>query len=212
MRGSGRLLWRLFDPMLIYVMRRMEHLRQNDPAQAVTDLARPFGIYGKGVRLLTSSSITNYGNQSDLVIGDFSCISGQLSINRAGGKLKVGKYCFVGENSRIWSINNIKICDYVLISHMVDIHDNDSHPMNDYERRRHPVSLFEMNSPIDWTNVRTAPVVLEDDVWIGFKASVLKGVTIGRGAVVAAGAVVTKDVPPFALVAGNPARVVRTLD
>ena len=56
---------------------------------------------------------------------------------------------------------------------------------------------------------RGAPVVIGDRVWIAYRAVVLPGVTIGEGAVVAAGAVVTKDVPPFSVVAGNPARVVR---
>ena len=58
---------------------------------------------------------------------------------------------------------------------------------------------------------RADQVVIEDDAWIGFKSSVLKGVTIGRGAIIAAGSVVTKDVPPFTLVAGNPAKVIREL-
>jgi len=60
----------------------------------------------------------------------------------------------------------------------------------------------------------TKPIVIEDYAWIGVRASLLAGVTIGKGAVVAAGAVVTKDVPPFAIVAGVPARVIghRTLD
>ena len=56
------------------------------------------------------------------------------------------------------------------------------------------------------------PVTIEDNVWIGFGAVILPGVTIGRGAVVAARCVVDVDVPPYALVAGSPARVVRTLD
>jgi serine acetyltransferase len=59
--------------------------------------------------------------------------------------------------------------------------------------------------------IRTAPVVIEDDVWLGTNAVVLPGVRVGRGAVVGAGAVVTRDVAPFAVVAGVPARVVRTL-
>lgn len=52
-------------------------------------------------------------------------------------------------------------------------------------------------------------VVIEDDVWVGARAMILRGVTVGRGSVVAAGAVVTKSVPPYAIVAGNPARIVR---
>jgi acetyltransferase-like isoleucine patch superfamily enzyme len=59
--------------------------------------------------------------------------------------------------------------------------------------------------------VVTAPVVIEDDVWLGTNAVVLPGVTVGRGSIVGAGAVVTADVPPFSVVAGVPARVIRTL-
>jgi maltose O-acetyltransferase len=59
--------------------------------------------------------------------------------------------------------------------------------------------------------VKTAPVVIEDDVWLGTNAVVLPGVRVGRGAVVGAGAVVTRDVPPFSVVAGVPAHVIRTL-
>ena len=59
--------------------------------------------------------------------------------------------------------------------------------------------------------VKIAPVRIGDKAWIGFNAIILKGVTVGEGAIVAAGAVVTKDVPPYTIVAGNPARVIRTL-
>jgi maltose O-acetyltransferase len=56
-------------------------------------------------------------------------------------------------------------------------------------------------------NTKSAPVVIEDDVWIGFNAIILKGVRVGRGAVVGAGSVITKDVDPFTVVVGNPQRV-----
>ncbi|MCO6476121.1 MAG: hypothetical protein J5I94_05830 [Phaeodactylibacter sp.] len=58
---------------------------------------------------------------------------------------------------------------------------------------------------------RSAPIIIEDDVWLGARSIVLKGVTIGRGAVVAAGAVATRDVPPYTMVGGVPAKVIRRL-
>ena len=61
------------------------------------------------------------------------------------------------------------------------------------------------------SHVNSAPIRIEDKVWIGMDALILKGVTIGEGSVVAARSVVTKDVPPYSLVAGNPARVVKSL-
>nr|WP_325058528.1 DapH/DapD/GlmU-related protein [Sphingomonas sp. EC-HK361] len=63
----------------------------------------------------------------------------------------------------------------------------------------------------DWSAVKIAPVRIDDKAWIGFNAIILKGVTIGEGAIVAAGAVVTKDVAPYTIVGGNPAVVLRTL-
>ncbi|WP_229711318.1 acyltransferase [Pectinatus frisingensis] len=62
-----------------------------------------------------------------------------------------------------------------------------------------------------WDDVKTSPIKICDKVWIGFDAVVLKGVTIGEGAVIAAKAVVTHDVPPYVVVAGNPAVVVKRL-
>lgn len=61
----------------------------------------------------------------------------------------------------------------------------------------------------DNESITRGPIVLEDDVWLGFRCTVMSGVTIGRGAVVAAGAVVTKDVPPYAIVGGVPAKVIK---
>ena len=63
----------------------------------------------------------------------------------------------------------------------------------------------------DWRNVNSRPIVIKDDVWIGMNVIILKGVTIGEGAIVGAGSVVTKDVPAWTVVAGNPAKVVKHL-
>ena len=62
-----------------------------------------------------------------------------------------------------------------------------------------------------WEKIAHAPVVVSDRAWIGFNVSILKGVTIGRGAVIGACSVVTQDIPPYSLAVGNPARVIRTL-
>src|SRR5262249_49063058 len=124
----------------------------------------------------------------------------------------IGHHCFVGEGSQIWAFKRIDIGNYVLISHLVDIHDGDTHPLDAELRRQHCIDLFERKHATDYASVPAVPVVIEDDVWIGFKSTILKGVTIGKGAVVGAGSVVTKNVPAYTLVAGNPARVLGRLD
>ena len=60
-------------------------------------------------------------------------------------------------------------------------------------------------------DLAAAPIVIEDNVWIGKRAAILKGVHIGKGSIIGLGAIVTKDVPPYCIVAGNPARIVKTL-
>jgi len=64
----------------------------------------------------------------------------------------------------------------------------------------------------DWSNVISKEIIIKDKAWIGFNVIILKGVTIGEGAIVASGSVVTKDVPDFTLVGGNPARIIKSVE
>ena len=72
-------------------------------------------------------------------------------------------------------------------------------------------SSGDMLKDFNWNIVKTKPIVIEDDVWVGFNSIILKGVTIGKGSIVAAGSVVSKDVEPFTVVAGNPALVIKKM-
>lgn len=137
---------------------------------------------GKGVQLTaTSESRTGEKFTPEIVIGD---------------NVEIGDY------SHITAINRIHFGNNVLLGKNVLITDN-SHGRTDMEevdvapQYRHLVSK--------------GPVIIGDNVWIGEKASILPGVTIGKGAVIAGSAVVTKDVPPYAIVGGNPARIIRIL-
>jgi acetyltransferase-like isoleucine patch superfamily enzyme len=95
----------------------------------------------------------------------------------------------------------------VVISYHVTIADCDFHPLDRAARRRDALANAHGGDPSLRPPLVARPVVIEDDAWIGIGAIVLKGVRIGRGARVAAGAVVTRDVPEGATVAGNPARL-----
>ena len=158
------------------------------------------------------SEIANLlGVPANISVGEHSHVRGQLLLFWESGEIRIGEWSYIGHGSRIWSRASVRIGNYVLISHLVDIHDTDGHPLDWQQRREDIRKVLGGVEPKMERNIGTRPVVIEDDVWIGAKAIVLKGVTIGRGAVVAAGAVVTKDVPPFTLVAGNPAQVTRQL-
>jgi acetyltransferase-like isoleucine patch superfamily enzyme len=90
----------------------------------------------------------------------------------------------------------IIIGDRVIIGANSTIIDTDFHPLQGDNRRTHP------------QEAATAPVIIEDDVFIGMNCLILKGITLGKGCVVGAGSVVTRDVPPEMIVGGNPAKVI----
>jgi len=104
----------------------------------------------------------------------------------------------------------VQIGNRVLISHSVNIHDTNSHSLSAQSRHRHFLDIFVDRASGGLDDIGSRPIIIEDDAWVGFGAAILKGVTIGRGAIVSACSVVTKDVPPFTIVAGNPARQIGT--
>ena len=204
------LVWSLLDRVLLKVNSRLNHLERMYPKDH-SERWKGSAEFDATVLFNACTELTNKGRPEALKIGSYSCIQGNLRVVAPGGRLRVGHHCFVGAGSNIWAQTSIVIGNYVLISHLVDVHDSDSHSLKAHIRRWDPINIFEKNITINWNEVKSEPVQIEDDVWIGFKSSILKGVTIGQGAIVAAGSIVTKDVPPYTLVAGNPARIVRDL-
>jgi acetyltransferase-like isoleucine patch superfamily enzyme len=204
--------WRVVDPLLLRVRSRLEHLEQVYPSNRFCQDWHKSARFDETVKFYPGSVLVNHSSPDDLQIGSYCGVMGQLVIVAPRGELKLGHHCSVGWGTRIWAQTRIEIGNYVLIAHLVDIHDSNAHSLDPILRRNDPVSVFEENTPMDFTDVPSKPVRIEDDVWIGFKSSIMKGVTVGRGSVIAAGSMVTKDVPPYTLVAGNPARVVRELE
>jgi acetyltransferase-like isoleucine patch superfamily enzyme len=113
----------------------------------------------------------------------------RLRLNDEGALIEIGDGTFLNHRTEVIAHERVSIGRRCLVAWDVQILDSDSHHLGD--------------APV------TEPISIGDDVWIGCRATVLKGVTIGAGAVVAAGSVVTRDVPPAALVGGNPAKVLR---
>ena len=151
------------------------------------------GLLGLGPRwpgLRYLPSACSLGEGARLVVrGAFFCYTGfHVAVNR-GAVLTLGSG-YANNNVTIDCHEAITLGEDVVISKGVTLRDSDNHSLEGAE-------------------ARSAPIVIEDHVWIGLHATVLKGVRIGAGAVVAAGAVVTRDVPARALVGGVPARVIR---
>lgn len=113
-----------------------------------------------------------------------------------GADIRVGRNVFINQNCTIYDLGGVEIGDDVLIGPNVSIITT-GHPLEPSRRR---------------DGVTAAPIVIERNVWIAAGATIIGGVTVGENSVVAAGAVVTKDVPPNRLVAGVPAKVIRSLE
>jgi acetyltransferase-like isoleucine patch superfamily enzyme len=150
-------------------------------------------------------------NPEKIFVGMGTHVRGMLHIFRYGGEIKIGCNCYIGDHSRIWSGEKVTIGNYVQISHNVNIIDTTAHEFDANERAERYIELVN-NGPWEKKgNVLTSPIIIGDYAWVSFNASILRGVSIGEGAIVGACSVVTKDVPPYTLVAGNPARVIKTL-
>ena len=125
----------------------------------------------------------------------------------ANGLIEIGDFCYLTNASLVCS-SRITIGSYVMIAGGVTIADSDFHPMGAAARLADTVALSPIGDRTRRPAIDARPVVIEDDVWIGYNATILKGVRVGAGAVIAPGALVGRDVPAGAHVAGNPAQIV----
>jgi len=149
--------------------------------------------------------------------GDDCILCNQNIFESDQGRIDIGDRVFISANTKLISRSLIKIGNDVLISWGCTIYDHDAHSF-DYRNRiadhQNHLLGWEADNLLldkDWTDVKSKPITIEDHVWLGFDVVVLKGVTIGEGAIVGARSVVTSDVPPWTIVAGCPARVVKEI-
>jgi len=166
---------------------------------------------GEDSKLYQDAKVCNFLlDSSKIKIGKSTHIRGELLVFAHGGEIVIGDECYVGEDTRIWSGKSIVIGNRVLISHGVNIFDGQTHSLSAKARNKHFRTIISSGHPTE-INLGELPVIIEDDAWISCMSIILRGVHIGRGAVVAAGSVVTKDVPAWSIVAGNPARILKMI-
>lgn len=156
-------------------------------------------------------------NRVYLSIGANSIVAGNFVFESEEGKISIGSHSYIGGGTYI-SRSSIEIGDNVTIAWGGTVYDHDSHSLDHIMRRKDIDKELEcvrsgknMIQTKEWNCVKSAPIKICNDAWIGMFVTILKGVTIGEGAVVGACSVVTKDVPAWTVVAGNPAKLVNTL-
>lgn len=178
----------------------------------------------KSPRILSFNAFKAELPDASISVGNFLIMYKNCDILAIGdGVVSMGDNCVIGSDFRLYCRDNIQIGNNALISWNVFISDYDAHsiyPENRIKEIYHiQESLFpKIKNPNDSANqnkfspsYQSKPIIIEDNVWIGANVTILKGVHIGEGSIIAAGSVVTKDVPSRVVVAGNPAKEVKRI-
>lgn len=173
-------------------------------------LFRLRAICGEGISVTHRAELFLHGaDKKQVQIGRNVSIDGTLEVYEKG-LLTIGDYSFVGR-ARIYAAQSVSIGEYCLISDNVCIMDSDLHPRSAQARKWIAQNWADGQFPDVYSNVNSKPVVLRPHAWIGYGSAILKGTTVGEGAIVGAGSIVTKNVEPWTIVFGNPARFIREI-
>lgn len=174
------------------------------------EILEPFKIEF-GARIINENK-----DKHTIRLGHHNTLSGLLRTSEKG-RIQIGSYCAIRSGTYLGAANLIKIGNFVGIAQHTHIFDNNNHPISPKQRILHRIRVAPEGEDYaslgaQWEKADSAPIIIEDNVWIGMYCFIGKGVTIGEGSIVARQSVVTKDVPPFTVVAGNPAREVKKLE
>ena len=150
------------------------------------------------------------GAQCNITVGSDCLLQGLLVTETDTSEIRVGNNVFIGSNTVIDCALQVIIEDDVLVSYQCLFLDNNNHS-NDIRARRNDLPDVKYGRPYNWEEIPSKSIRICRGAWSGARSIILKGVTVGEGAIVGAGSVVTKDVPPYTVVAGNPARVVKVV-
>lgn len=157
----------------------------------------------------TGTIVLSWGStKEDVFIDEYADLYGRITTYNHG-KVKIGKWVNIGFRTKIDCVNRIEIGDNTTISYDVTIIDNNSHPIHPADRE---LMSYTKHGSLERQPMFSisAPIIIGKNCWIGTQVRIQKGVTIGDNSIVAANSVVTKDVPSNCIVAGNPAKIVKT--
>jgi len=144
--------------------------------------------------------------ENALIIGANSTMDGVHFALGENAKMKIGDFCYFS-NAVLLCELEVQIGNYVVIGWNTTISDTDFHPISPAERIADAIACSPLGKGKPRPEILRRPVIIEDDVWIGPNATILKGVRIGAGSFIEAGSLVTRDVPPCSRVLGNPAQI-----
>ncbi|MDE7120196.1 MAG: hypothetical protein K2O10_06260 [Muribaculaceae bacterium] len=152
--------------------------------------------------------LSDGSSAKDIELGEYVTLYGTIQ-SQSGGKVRFGDYTRLGKGAIVRSLESVTVGAYTAIADNVVISDNGNHPIDPVFRRKMKEDALDGDMRL-WKHSEHAPVVIGENVWVCEGARINRGVTIGDNAIVAAGAIVTKDVPANSIVAGIPAKVIKT--
>ena len=186
-----------------------------NPSPSSTSGAWINGSLPPNVRVGSNSLITadyafkrfRTGEPEALLIGAHCTMDGVHFAVGQKGRVVIGDYCYF-TNAVLLCELELHFGNYVVIGWNATIADTDFHPLAPAERIADAIACSPLGEGRPRPEIPCRPVIIEDDVWIGPNATILKGVRVGAGSWIEAGSLVTRDVPPRSRVLGNPAQII----
>lgn len=166
---------------------------------------------GAGTTIAGKHAFRRFRTQAPdaLIIGAHGCMDGVHFALGPQARMRIGNHCYF-TNPVLMCELEMQFGDYVMIGWNATIADSDFHPLDPALRIQDAIACSHLGGA-PRQPVVSRPVIVEDDVWIGPNAAILKGVRIGTGSIIEPGALVTRDVPARCRVLGNPAEIVERL-
>lgn len=203
----ARGLNRLWERFVLKIFWKLENMQ----AQWTVNSFLENAYLGEGCRITPQAWCLNAGRRENIRIGNNVILRGIVSSERLHpGQIIIGDNVYIGDDTILSAAEHIEIGAWTMIAHGVQVMDNNAHPTDPFQRKRdHMIAAGRAQG--ERPGIDRAPIIIGPHAWIGFNAIIMKGVTLGEGCIVAAGSVVTHDVPPFSIAAGNPAQIVKRL-
>jgi|KBSMisStaDraftv2_1062788.scaffolds.fasta_scaffold00086_32 galactoside O-acetyltransferase len=196
-----------------FLRKKVNHLLGNDHSKLLKRLIQSGNLVaGEGTQLDQCKMFSLHAMKpgfANVKIGNDCILEGRIILFSPEARITIGDRVYIGPGTSLYCYESIEIGNDIMFSWDITVLDTNAHSLQWNERKNDVINWKKGAAFKDWSVVQHEKVVVKDKAWIGFNSILLKGVTVGEGAVVAAGSVVAKDVEDFTVVGGNPAQFIK---
>jgi acetyltransferase-like isoleucine patch superfamily enzyme len=209
-KGETFLLSKKNNFFLLYLSKIFYYIIKKILKYIVSDSFKNSNIKSNDLKLGYNAWCHNNKSSTNVKLGNGVVCRGVIRIEDwANGNIVISDNVYIGDNVIISVADSIYIGNNVLIAHGVQIFDNNTHPTNNYERLEDYNSIKSDSKKS--INVKSKKIIINDNVWIGFNSTILKGVNIGKNSIIASNSLITSDVPENSIYGGNPAKLLKSI-